>query len=306
LSWVEVRPEWPITAAQGPVAAEVDWAGTRVGDFVVVVNLRGPEGARITRAALLQPNPTVCPADPARCAERLSLAMTARVSGGGSRFVLAFPLYGTKEELARKPELLLEVTTKSKESSLLVLDLSRAEFQSGDWGIGGAVRYRPPGLINSYFGHAVTAELGADRWLGATRLRLDYEMGFTNCPGTTVVEYASCIPDETLVPAGGALSATHYVNSGPVSFGVGAGYGVFTMLARDDAAESDLSGSPPLLHGPRLSLLTVAAPPRLPRFSLEPPKTAAGLELSLELLGHHGFEEPSVVAGIAYSMTAEF
>jgi hypothetical protein len=303
---IEARPERPITAVRGPVAAEVDWAGTRVDEFLVVLTLRGPEGARITRAALTQPNPAVCPADPVRCAERFSLAMTARVVGGGPRFVLAFPLYGAKDELARKPELLVEVTMQSGKTELFALDLSATEFQSGDWGIGGAIRYRPPGVINSYFGHAVTAELGADRWLGATRVRLDYEIGFTNCPGTNVVEYASCIPDEALVPAGGAVGATHYVNSDPVTFGVGLGYGVFTMLARDDAAESDVSDSLPLLHGPRLSLLLVATPPRLPRFALEPPKTAGGLELSLELLGHHAFEEPSVVAGIAYSVTAAF
>lgn len=37
--------------------------------------------------------------------------------------------------------------------------------------------------MTQHFGHEVSGELGVDRWLGATRLRLDYEITKETDPG---------------------------------------------------------------------------------------------------------------------------
>ncbi len=312
---IEAHPVRPISAAAGPIAASVEWAGVYDNEIVIVVTLSGPESSRITRAALVQQGPSAagdCPAYAELCAvsdQRFSVGTAARVLGDGPRFRLSFPRYGASRELASKPELLLEVKAPQGAAKVLELDLAReVAFRSGDWGIGGAIRFRAPGFVNAHFGRAATGELGADRWLGSTRLRLSYEIGYSGCRGANPVEIAGCASDDGLVPLGGQFSATHYVDLGaPVTLGVGMGYGVLAILARDSAAPPDEPAPPaPLLHGPRLALLLVATPPQVPRFSLEPPKLAAGLELSLELLGHHAFEQPSLIVGAAYTFTAAF
>lgn len=281
--------------------------------------------ARIARAALTHPTTERdrCDAQSTACDEldpRFSTATTALIPPrGGKRFLLLFPEFGAASALAGEPRLLLDVELDGKHQ-LLELDLSRERsFRLSRWGIGRGLRYRPPGLLTEHFGHEVSAELGVDRWLGTTRLRLAAELGLAGCRGAAP-EGARCPKDGLLLPLGLGLHATNFLQLGSaLTLGIGLGYegvavigryrpdpkqvrvfvGNGTLTERTDRGP----GAYTFLHGPRLSLLLAPSAPKVPRFPSGPPNTQLGLELSLELLGREAFEQPVLLPAIGYSFS---
>jgi len=310
-AFVGGHPSAPVVAHAHGVTAALQGAQARPGEFVFDVTLSGPGRPELVRAALTHARSEIDRCDPTQEAcddldSRFTTGTTATVRSRDGRAHLLFPTTGTLAALADATHLLLDVKVGG-EHQLLDLDLSQEHaFRASDWGIGGAVRYRPPGFITKHFGHELSGEVGVDRWFSATRLRLDYEIGFTGCRGTQS-ERAHCQGDDLVLPFGFGLGATHYLRlDSATTLGIGLGYEGVAVLGRFRSDSDRTLRADPFLHGPRLALLLSQTPQPAPRFVPEPPKTSGSLELSLELLGHGSFEQPVLIPALGYTYTFGF
>jgi hypothetical protein len=302
----EAWPTEPIRATNARTSVEVRWAGTRDGAFAMAVRVKAAAGARLERAALVQASAPYqrCSDQQAACDavdSRFTTGTSARVVGDGPDYLLLFPSFGAQRELAENPRLLLDIAAETTHTPL-ELDLSRATFESGSWGMGGAIRYRPAGVLARRVEHMVSGELGAERWLGATRLHLGYEIGFGYCCSLPKGLVAADEDGQLLVPMGGQLSATHYARlDAKVTLGLGIGYEALWLLPSERPPDV-----PAMLHGPRLRLQLVETTPRIARFADEPPKLAAGPELAFELLFEDRFEHPRLAPSLALAYWVTF
>ena len=310
-SLVAGHPSRPIAAQAPGVSANLESVNARMGRYIFSVSLSAPSDARVVRATLSHPTSTLDRCD--QLAEacdaldpRFTTGVTANVASNGPRVFLTFPAYGTEQALGHSTHLLLDVE-RAGAHRLLDLDLSREQaFRASGWGIGGAVRYRAPGLGTRHFGHELSGELGVDRWFSATRLRLSYEIGFAGCRGTPT-ERARCQGHDAVIPFGFGLNATQYLRLNPsVTLGLGLGYEGVAVFGRFRSSSDHKLRADPFLHGPRFALSLTRSAPRVPRFAPEAPKNSSAFELSLELLGRAGFEQPVVIPALGYSYTFAF
>ena len=310
-SFVGGHPRAPIVTHTRGATANLNGISSRAGVYIFDVTLSAPARAEVARATLTHESTDIdrCDAKLEACDDldaRFTTGTTAAVRSNGGHVFLLFPAAGTRAALANATHLLLDVATHGAHQ-LLDLDLSREQALRGsDWGIGGAVRYRPPGFMTQHFGQEVSGELGVDRWFSATRLRLDYEIGFAGCRGTET-ERTHCRGDDLVIPFGFGLNATQYLRLGrALTLGVGLGYEGVAILGRFRSQTDHSVRADPFLHGPRLALLFTHTPEAVPRFLAGPPKSNLALELSLELLGRGNFEEPVLLPALGYSYTFGF
>jgi hypothetical protein len=307
-SFVGGHPSAPIVTHARGVTASLNGVSSRAGSFIFDVTLQAPAQSRVERASLTHASSDIdrCDAKLEACDDldaRFTTGTSATVRGNGERVFLLFPTAGTLAALADETHLLLDLASGGKHQ-LLDLDLSREHvFRGSAWGLGGAVRYRPPGFMTQHFGHEVSGELGVDRWFSATRLRLGYEVGFASCRGTDT-ERAHCQGDDLVIPFAFGLNATQYLRLGAATtLGVGIGYEGVAILGRFRSQADHSVRADPFLHGPRLALLFTQTPRLVSRFAPEPPKTNLAFELSLELLGRSNFEQPVLLPALGYSYT---
>ena len=312
-SFVGGHPSLPITASEHGIQASVDGIGAVAGSYVFALSLTPLGRARVVRAVLTHARSQLddCDALTEACDEldaRFTSGVTATVSGASRapRVFLRFPARGTEQALSGLTHLLLDVELDGTHR-LLDLDLSKEQaFRASDWGIGGAVRYRPPGFATQHFGHELSGELGIDRWFSSTRLRADYEIGFAGCRGTES-ERQHCQHHDGVLPFGFGVNATQYLRlDSNVTLGVGLGYEGVAVLGRFRSSSDQKLRADPFLHGPRVALSLTRSTPHVPRFAPAPPKTSLGLELSLELLGRGAFQEPVVIPALGYTYTFGF
>jgi len=310
-SFVAGHPSAPLVTQAHGVTASLNGISSRPGVFIFDVTLNAPAQAEVARAALTRESSDIdrCDARVEACDDldaRFTTGTSATVRTSGGHVFLLFPGTGTRAALAESTHLLLDVQAFGTHQ-LLDLDVSREHsFRGSAWGIGGALRYRPPGFMTQHFGHELSGELGVDRWFSATRLRLSYEIGLAGCRGTDT-ERAHCQDNGLVMPFGFGLNATHYLRLGPTTtLGVGLGYEGVAVLGRFRSETDHTVRADPFLHGPRLALLFTQTPPAVPRFVREPPKSSVGLELSLELLGRGAFEQPVLIPALGYSYSFGF
>ncbi|HKY36010.1 MAG TPA: hypothetical protein VJN18_08730 [Polyangiaceae bacterium] len=301
----EAYPKPLLRSKQEPVSAELHWISYGPGVVRIGIGVKGAAKARLERAALTQTGEPYGQCHPEAACDpldsRFTTGTTADIQGSEPRYGLAFPFFGADRELHGSPQLLLDVATPAGHR-LIELDLTRTTFVSGNWGLGGAIRYRPPRFVARRVGHALSAELAAERWLGWTRLRLGYEIGWACCDVLARIERAQ-EDREVLIPVGGQLSAVHYVRlSRAFTLGIGLGYEVLVPLPSEELPP----GIPALLHGPRFTLQLARTTPRLPHFVDEPPKAAVAPELALELLFEDRFSAPRVVPSLGWAYWISF
>jgi len=311
VAFVGGHPSAPIVTRAHGVTAALQGAQARPREFVFDVTLSGPGKPELVRATLTHARSEIdrCAPTLEACDDldsRFTTGTSATVRSRGERAYLIFPATGTLAALAGATHLLLDVKVGGAHQ-LLELDLSREQaFRASDWGIGGALRYRPPGFMTQHFGHELSGEVGVDRWFSATRLRLGYEIGFAGCRGTPS-ERAHCQGDDLVLPFGFGLGATHYLRlDSATTLGIGLGYEGVAVLGRFRSDADHTLRADPFLHGPRLALLLSQTPQPAPRFVPEPPKTSGSLELSLELLGRGSFEQPVLIPAVGYTYTFGF
>jgi len=304
----QAYPTAPVRAAQGRARAELVWLLERAGAVVALVRLEAPAESTVARAVLVQPPAphSVCPARENGCDPldpRFTTGTVAKIDEQGSEYVLLFPRYGALHELAKEPRLLLDVKVGDQHQAVeLALDPSGVQFRSGNWGLGGAIRYRPPAAIGRRVGNAVTGELGAARWLGRTRLYLGYEIGLAGCRARSASEDAQCRAEDDFGLFGSALRADYYLRlDRTITLGLGLGY-VGLFVAEKDSSLVD----PAFRHGPRLSLQLLRTPQAIRRFADEPPRLAGGPELTLELLFRDRFAGARIAPGAAWAYGVAF
>jgi hypothetical protein len=303
----EARPTIPIRTVRSAVSVELVSLGAYLGGVAARVRVDAPAGAKLQRAALVQPAAAYnsCPASQNACDpldERFTTGTSAQVIGEGPEYVLVFPSYGALRDLAANPQLLLDVVSGGSHEALQ-LELGRAAtYRSGDWGVSGAFRYRLPAVMDRRLDDTFSYEGGFDRWLGRTRLHLGYELGYVGCRSRTAAEQASCDEHPGLFVLGASSGATSYLRlSSELTLGVGLGYELLWFPAARRALDL-----PMLRHGPRLSLDLLQTPRHIRRFEAGPPKLAVGPELALELLFRDRFRAPRVVPSIAWVYGAVF
>ncbi|MES1185062.1 MAG: hypothetical protein ABUL60_14705, partial [Myxococcales bacterium] len=227
----QVYPSAPIRSANADADAQLTWLMENDVGVLAAVRVRAAEGNKLVRAALVQPLAPhdACPNDQSGCDEldpRFTTGTTAAIHGHGSDYVLIFPRYAGLRELGGAPRVLLDVERGGTHRAI-ELDLSNVTFSSGNWGLSGAIRYRPPDVVHPRLGHAVTLSLGGDRWLGRTRLHLGYEIGIAGCRAASAPDEASCPQKSRPWLYGGVLDATHgFRLNRAVTLGIGLGYGV--------------------------------------------------------------------------------
>ena len=302
----QVYPSAPIRSAQGDADAELTWLMENDVGVLAAVRVRAAKGSKLVRAALVQPLAPhdACPSDQNGCDEldpRFTTGTTAGVHGYGPDYVLIFPRYAGLAQLAGRPRVLLDVESGGTHRAV-ELDLSNVTFSGGNWGMSGAIRYRPPAVVHPRLGHAVTLSLGGERWLGRTRLHLGYEIGIAGCRAASAPDEASCPKKSRTWLYGGVLDATHdFRLNQAVTLGIGLGYGVL-RLATDESSPIESSWR----HGPRLSLQFLRTPLAVRRFADEPPKQATAPALSLELLFRDRFVAPRLVPSVAWTYGVAF
>jgi hypothetical protein len=303
----EGHPTRPIRTARSSVSAELVSLGAYAGGVAAKVRIAPPRGAKLERAALVQPAAayTSCPASQNACDpldERFTTGTSAEIKGGGSEYFLIFPSYGALRDLAAEPQLLLDIVSNGKHEALQ-LELGRAAtYRSGDWGASGAFRYRSAASLDRRLNGAFSYEGGFDRWLGRTRLHLGYELGYVGCRASSAAERASCDDHPGLFLAGAQTGATGYLRlSSTFTLGAGLSYELLWLPAARRAL-----GLPTLRHGPRLSLDLLLTPADIRRFEAEPPRLVAGPQLAMELLFRDRFTAPRVVPSIAWVYGAPF
>jgi hypothetical protein len=298
-SWEAIgAPRRPIVGQKQGIRAEIVGALMHETGFRIDVRLSSQAAIPIVRATLSSEATSVCGGGRA----------TRRISELDGTFILSFDPNDALAVLpsARTLALELDPTAEGNPPRCVTVDLGSSPilFVPGIWGLGGSVRYHPPGIAHSHYGHAVSGELGGDLWIGRTRLRLSYDFAFAGCDGTRPAQVAGCPAEDGMIPFGFGAYGTHYATKiMSYTLGLGLGYRGVAVFGRDITPEPAPQADP-FLHGPRLALALFRNTPQSPRFDTAIPKSTWGIELTLDILGRKAFDELSLVPGIGFIFTA--